>query len=172
MSTNYKQLIEKTKEELKTAKEAGVREQTLVVIRKRIEKLKRDIKWEKKYRDIKYLREWPGDILIKRYEEATSFTTDREKEIEGIGLFNLQGKEDEVKKFKSSLKLVEKLEDEGRRRDLIYFKTDQELKGLIKEIFGVELEGMTEEEIRMHEQARRKGAIVYRIEAGKVVVLA
>jgi len=88
MSTNYKQMIDKAKAELKTAKEAGVREQTLDAISKRISKLKRDYKWEKKYRDIKYLKEWPGDILLKRYEQATSFATDREKEIEGVGLFN------------------------------------------------------------------------------------
>lgn len=172
MSTNYKQLIEKAKAELKTAKEAGVREQTLEAIQKRIARLKRDYKWEKKYRDIKYLKEWPGDVLIKRYEEVTAFTTDREKEIEGVGLFNQKGKEDEVKRFNTSLRLVEKLEDEGRKRNLVFFKTDRELNSLIKDVFGVEPKEMTEAEIRMHEQARRKGAIVYKIEAGKVVVLA
>ena len=125
-----------------------------------------------KDKDIRHIKSWSNKVLMQRYEEATKFTTEREKEIEGIGLLNSSGHEEDIKKFKDALRLVEIIEDEGREREMLYFLTDEEQVEMIKDIFGSEPEDMTESEIKMHEQARRKGAVAYKVEAGKVVVLA
>lgn len=172
MSTNYQKLIEQAKSELKVAKDAGVRKQTLNAIEERIKKLKKELKQEKRNKDIKYLESWPNEILMQHYEEAVKFTTEREKEIQGIGLFNNEGHEEEIKKFEDSLRLVEILETEGRRRNMLYFMTDEEQAKTIKKIFGVEPQQISEEEKKLHEEAKRKGATVYTIEAGRVSVLA
>ena len=172
MSKNYKRLIEKAKAELLVAKDAGAREQTLAAIKDRIKHLKRELNQDKRNRDIKYLKSWPDEVLMERYDEATRFTTEREKDIQGIGLFNSERREEEIKKFKDSLRLVEALEDEGRRRKMLYFMTGKEQTKIIKGIFGVEPKELTEEEKKLHEQAEKKGATVYTIEAGRASVLA
>jgi hypothetical protein len=172
MSKNYKKLIENAKAELLIAKDAGVREQTLNAIKDRIKHLRREFKQEKRNKNIKHFGSWPDEILMQRYDEVTKFTTEREKDIRGIGLFNSEDREEDMKKFEDSLRLVEILEDEGRRRKMLYFMTDKERATVIKDIFGVEPKKMTDEEKKLHEQAERKGATVYTIEAGRVSVLA
>lgn len=120
-------------------------------------------------RDIRHIRSWSNKVLMQRYQEATKYTTGYEEKVNKRGLFSdPEGKH--IKKYKTLLRLIEILEDEGRRRKIVYFMSDQEFSDMSVEIFGVKPTSMSEKDKRIMKEAG-ENALVYRVKNGKPIVL-
>ncbi len=139
-STNLESAIKKAQTNLDAARQAGARNETIQALKEALQSLQIQSENEATYKDIRFLKEWPNDILITRYEEATAFARNLEPEVASVDLFNQQERETQVKKYNDVLKLIELLEDEGRERQMIYFMSDNELLATCKDIFGQECE--------------------------------
>lgn len=133
-STNFDEFIKKAEQSLNAAKVAGAREETIKTLEKNLKTLEDRAKNDGKYKDFTFLKEWPNDILVERYKDATRFATNLEKEIGDINLFNQ--KPDKAKLYAEVLRIIELLEDEGRAREILFFMSSDELMATCKSIFG------------------------------------
>lgn len=120
-------------------------------------------------RDIRQLCLWSNEVLLQRYEETTKYVSEYEDRANKLGLFN-DPEGEHIKKYRTFLKLIELLEDEGRRRKMIYFMGDQEFSDLCENLFGAKPTEMSEENKRIMKEAG-ENALVYRVKNGKPIVL-
>jgi len=99
-------------------------------------KLKAKDKNLKKYMDIRFIKEWPNQVLVERYVEAKTAAIEIEERLEKLGLYEQEEKRELVEKYKRTLKLIEFLEDTGRERNILYFMPWQEVKEVCERIFN------------------------------------
>lgn len=99
-------------------------------------KLKAKDKNIKKHKDIRYIEEWPNEVLVDRYDEAKAAAIEIEKRLEKLGLYEQEEKQELAEKYKRSLKLIEFLEDTGRERNILYFMPWEEVKEVCERIFN------------------------------------
>ncbi len=147
MSTELNKAIKQAKSNIKVAKKAGARMETIATLEKRLTDLIEQAENEAKYKDVRYLQEWPGEILLERYVEAKTFADTLDKEIGERTLLDDDEKKEKVKKFEAALKLIERIEDEGRKREMLYFMDENQLLDTVKEIFGQDCEWSKKEEL-------------------------
>lgn len=130
MSTNKSSEVIRLEQELASAQEAGARKETIQTLKQRIQESIDKEETDRKNNDIRYLKEWPNEILIKHYDEATKQATKLFESVSTITLFDKDAREQEVKDYETALKLVELLEDEGRDRKIVPFLTEAEIKAI------------------------------------------
>jgi hypothetical protein len=99
-------------------------------------KLKAKVKNLKKYKDIRFIKEWPNQVLVDRYDEAKATAIEIEKSLEKLGLYEQEEKQNLAEKYNRTLKLIEFLEDTGRERNILYFMPWEEVKGICERIFN------------------------------------
>jgi len=99
-------------------------------------KLKVKNKSIKKYKDIRFIKEWPNQVLVERYDEAKEAAIAIEKRLEKLGLYEQEEKDELAEKYKRTLKLIEFLEDTGRERNIMYFMPWEEVKEICERIFN------------------------------------
>lgn len=133
-SPNFTEAIKKARQNLDAAIKAGAREETIKTLEDSVKKLEDETKNESKYKDITFLREWPDNVLVQRYKEATEFATNLEKDLSDTNLFNQ--KPEKTKLYTDALKVIEILEDEGRVREILFFMSSVELMATCKSVFG------------------------------------
>jgi len=99
-------------------------------------KLKTKSKKQKKYRDIRYINDWPNSVLVERYDQAKERAIEIEKQLEKLGLYEQKEKKHLAKKYRTVLRLIELLEDKGREREILYFMPWKEVKEICDREFN------------------------------------
>lgn len=132
-STDYQKNISDAEKALLTAQNAGARQTTIKKIKARLDEAKRQEELDKKHRDLRFVDEWPNEILIKRYEEATKFAEDLMAKMDDPGLFSSKANQELSKRYDNVLKIIERLEDEGRARQLAFFLTAEQIQQIFSE---------------------------------------
>lgn len=135
-STDLSSEIAKANTRLEAAVKAGARSETIEKLATVVKDLKRKVANEEVYKDIRLIEQWPDEVLIKHYDEAREYAIKIESEVSNVDLFNNEEKQPVIKRYEAALSLIEKLEIEGRKRDLIYFLSKDELLDTCKHIFG------------------------------------
>jgi len=87
------------------------------------------------YSDIRLINQWPDEMLVKQYDQAKSRALMVEKESDKMGLLNEQ-KEELDKKYDLILRTIERLEDEGRKRQILYFLPWEQVLKICQVIFN------------------------------------
>lgn len=116
-------------QELKAAKDAGARMETIQAIEKRLQEIQEKETQEEKHSDIAHIKQWSNHYLLKRYSEATA-QCDELIEIMNQGNPGNPDKE-LADKFDASLKMVEQIEDEGKLRGIAPFIPLEEFQNKI-----------------------------------------
>lgn len=137
-STDLENQIKRTAESIRVAKDIGARQETIETLEVTLLELKTKAINQEKYKDIRCITEWPDDVLIERYNVATSYAKKIEPELSDVDLFNSQEKEVPLERYQSALKLIEYLEKEGRKRDILYFFPKDKVLSICKKTFGEE----------------------------------
>ncbi|OGM25741.1 hypothetical protein A3D00_03360 [Candidatus Woesebacteria bacterium RIFCSPHIGHO2_02_FULL_38_9] len=99
-------------------------------------KLKTKHKSLKKYKDIRFINEWPNRILVKRYDEVKQAAIKLESKLEKLGLYEQEEKDKLAEEYRRTLKLIEFLEDKGRQRNILYFMPWEKVVEICKRIFN------------------------------------
>lgn len=99
-------------------------------------KLKTKDSNQDKYEDIRFIKEWPNQILVDRYDEAKKAAIEIEKRLEKLGLYEQEEKRELAEKYQRTLKLIEFLEDTGSERNILYFMPWGEVKDICERIFN------------------------------------
>lgn len=131
-STELKKKLDQVETNLQLAINAGARKETVKKIEKQINELKEQLHQEQESRDITKIERWSNEMLIKRYEQATAYGRKAGDKIEGLNMFNSEGREGDVKDYENALRIIEIIEDEGRRRNLVFFMSEDEIKDILK----------------------------------------
>ena len=132
-STDYQKLISDAEMALLAAQKAGARQTTIKKIKARFDEAKQQEELDKKHRDLRFIGEWPNEILIKRYEEATRFAEDLMAKMDDPGLFSNKENQEQSRRYDNVLKIIERLEDEGRARQLAFFLTAEQIRQIFSE---------------------------------------
>lgn len=132
MSTNLKKQLEQAEVSLQSAKSAGARMETITALEKQVGIIQVQLQQEKESRDITKIIKWSNEILIKRYEQATVYGKNAGDKIAGLNMFNSEGREGDIKDYENALKIIETIENEGRRRQLVYFMSEEEIQEILK----------------------------------------
>lgn len=132
-STNYQSLISDAEKALLAAQKAGARQTTIESLKERLDQAKKHEELDRKYKDIQFMSEWPNEILITRYEEATKYAEDFSAKMDDPGLFANKESQERSKHYESVLRIIERLEDEGRKRNLAFFLSTEEIQQIFSE---------------------------------------
>lgn len=139
-STDFDSEIKKVEQSLEVIRQSNARPETLQSLENQLKDLKKQKKLERKHKDIRQLKSWPNQVLVERYDDATEYARKYEKQIEGVNLFSSDEEKAKVDHYRAVLRIIEMIEDEGRRRRILYFMSDDEKLRVIKDIFGEECE--------------------------------
>ena len=99
-------------------------------------KLKNNNENLRKYRDIHFIKEWPSQALVKRYDEVRKVAIQIEDQLEKVGFDEQEEKQELTEKYERTLRLIELLEDEGRKRSILYFMPWEEVEEICERIFN------------------------------------
>lgn len=122
-------------QELKAAKDAGARMETIQAIEKRLLEIQRRESEEKKQSDIAHIKRWSNHYLLKRYLEATQECDELMKIInEGDDPGNPP--KEVADNFNAALKLIEQISDEGKLRGITPFVVDEEFENKVLRVLA------------------------------------
>lgn len=125
-STSTESSTLQLEQELKAAKDAGARMETIQSIEKRLQEVQEEISKEEKLSDISYIKEWSNHYLLKRYGETT---TQCDELITVMNQGDPGNPEKEIaEKFDTTLKLIEQIEDEGKLRGIAPFIPEEKFE--------------------------------------------
>lgn len=131
-STGFREAVIAAEADLAAARKAGARTETINAIEKRLQDLKNKAESESKYRDIRYLKEWPAEVLITNYEKVCRKAKDYIDNAGPLSLLDTPEKKEKYQQYLAMIKLIENLEDEGRERGIAYFLTEKELQAIFE----------------------------------------
>lgn len=129
MSTN---LVSQLEQELTIARQVGARKETVAAIEQRLLKEKGAIEKEQKYRDIQSITEWPTEILLKTYHKTAAKAKELFDQVGKLTLLDQQENQPLIAEYDEIIKRVEVLEDEGRRRELVAFMPEEEIRACLE----------------------------------------
>lgn len=129
MSSNIKSINE-IERELLVAEKAGARSETIKAIKERLDEEKALQEQEKRNNDIHFIKLWTNEALLKHYDNATYKAKERMTEVDQLTLMDSksQKKKRVIKKYEVAIKLVETIETEGQRRQIMPFIPDREIE--------------------------------------------
>ncbi len=135
-STNYEKQIVHLENELSLAKSASAKKETIQAIKKRLKKITSEAQNEKDWRDIRKIADWPDKILIQRYEESLNFADKLDIKLNDLDLLNNKKLTENANRYFQVLKVIKTLEDEGNKRQLAYFLSEEEIETIFNDTNG------------------------------------
>lgn len=125
MSTDIAEDIIKLEQELVVAQRIGARTETTQSLESRLKQAHEQKVEEEQQKDIKFIKSWSNQFLIKQYKQAKETANELEQKAIDIDLLTSSERQPEIEAYEAQVKVIEQVEDEGQARCIPPFIADE-----------------------------------------------